>query len=98
MSTVPWDRAVPKQPPEFRLPWVSVLTFLTLRGILLWIVVPATTLVWLLAWPCWHHKKVGCAQLIGWADLNPAAAIQRSLLRPLVRNPLPLLRQTKPPK
>lgn len=78
--------------PEFRLPWVSGLAFLFLRGLLLWILVPGTTLVWLFVWPYWHFKKVGCGQLIGWADLNLAAALQRTLFRPLVRDPLAFLR------
>lgn len=74
--------------PEFRLPWVSALAFLFLRGFLLWILVPGSTLAWLFAWPYWHFKRVGCAQLIGWADLNLAATLQRTLFRPLVREPL----------
>jgi hypothetical protein len=74
--------------PEFRLPWVSGLAFLFLRGFLLWILVPVTALAWLLIWPYWYSRKVGCAQLIGWADVNLAAALQRTVFRPLVRSPL----------
>jgi hypothetical protein len=78
--------------PEFRLPWVSGVAFLLLRSCLLWILVPGATLAWLLAWPYWHIKRVGCGQLIGWVDINLAAALQRSLFRPLVREPLAFAR------
>jgi hypothetical protein len=77
-----------EQSPEFRLPLVSGLIFLCVRGALLWLVVPLGFLTWLIGWPLWHQRGVGLGKLLGWADLNLAAAIQRSILRPLVRYPL----------
>jgi hypothetical protein len=61
---------------------------LGVRGVLLWLVVPLVVVVWLLTWPVWHRQQVSLRQLLGWADLNLIAALQRSILRSLVQRPL----------
>ncbi len=75
--------------PTNRLPVGPALLMLMIRGVLLWLVVPATAFCWLLAWPVWRLKRIRLAQLLGWVDLNLVAAIERSVLRPLVSTPLP---------
>lgn len=67
---------------------VSVL-LLAVRGLILWLVIPLTLLWWLLTWSILQKRNVSLAQLLGWVDLNLVAAIERSILRPLIRLPLP---------
>lgn len=73
--------------PVWRWPWVSALLFLCARGLLLWIVVPVTAIVWVMGWPYWHHKQVGIGALLGWADLNLCVTLMRTIFRPFVRFP-----------
>ncbi len=63
------------------------LALLTVRGVLLWIVIPIVFLSWLVSWPHWHRKHIQLSQLLGWSDLNLVAAIERSILRPFVTSP-----------
>ena len=72
-----------------RAPLVSGLVLLSLRGVLLWIVVPIGSLSWVAFWPLMRRNRIGLAQFIGWVDLNLVAGLQRSILRPLVRHALP---------
>jgi hypothetical protein len=74
--------------PVWRWPWVSGFLFLCVRGLLLWIVVPVAALAWMVGWPYWHHKRVGISQMLGWADLNLAAGLMRTIFRPVVQDPL----------
>lgn len=71
-----------------RLPVISGLILLSVRGVLLWIVIPISMLIWILGWPVWRRKAVGLGQLLGWADLNLVCCIHHSVLRPFVRNPI----------
>jgi len=63
---------------------------LLVRGVLLWIVVPFAALLALAVKPgrrlAGRPVKVG--RVIGWADLNLVAALQRSILRPLSPGPM----------
>jgi hypothetical protein len=77
------DKAEPR-----RLRVVVALVLLVVRGVLLWLVVPLTVLGWLLAWPFRRRKPVHLAQLLGWMDLNLIAAIEHSILRPVISSPL----------
>lgn len=74
--------------PELRLPLLTGLIILLVRGVLLWLVVPLAFLFWLIGWLHWHRRRVSLGKMLGWADVNLIAVIQRSLLRPLVRYPL----------
>ena len=63
--------------------FLGVFGLLALRGLLLWIVVPVETLLWLLLSPWFVHRRVSLRRFLGWADQNLIAALQRSLFRPL---------------
>ena len=76
------------EPGPRRLPFVVALALLCLRGVLLWVVVPLGSLAWLAGWPAWHRRRVKLAQFLGWLDLNLIAVLERSLLRPFVKDPL----------
>jgi hypothetical protein len=60
---------------------------LMIRGVLLWVVIPATLVLWLALWPLLRAKKVRLGQLVGWVDLNLIATIEHTILRPLTRTP-----------
>ncbi len=68
---------------------VRGLLLLALRGVLLWLVVPLAVLTWILLWPMMQRRNVRIGSLIGWADLNLIAALQRSLFRFGTKDPLP---------
>jgi len=67
---------------------ITGLAMLLVRGVLLWLVIPLTALAWLLGLPFWRKQGANVEQLIGWADLNLIAFLQRGPLRLFVRNPL----------
>lgn len=62
-----------------------MLLLLFARGMLLWLVVPLGSVVWLLviSW----RGKVTLGAFLGWLDLNLVAALQRSLLLLLFQRP-----------
>jgi hypothetical protein len=68
---------------------VGGLMLLFLRGILLWIVIPLAILAWLPAGYSLHRRGVSLGQFLGWVDLNLVACLERTILRPLFRAPLP---------
>lgn len=74
--------------PGSQLPAFGGLLLLLIRGVLLWLVVPASLLWWVFAWPFLRRRQVRLSQLLGWVDLNLVAAIECTLLRPLVRSRL----------
>jgi hypothetical protein len=63
------------------------LVLLFLRGILLWLVVPVATISWLVLWIGLRRRGVSLGRFLGWVDLNLVAALSRTVLRPLFRNP-----------
>lgn len=42
-------------------------------GLLLWLVIPVSTVGWLLAFLSLHRRRVTLGQFLGWVDLNLAA-------------------------
>lgn len=72
--------------PQTSLP--AGLSLLVMRGVLLWLVVPAAYLTWLpiSIWP--RRRGVNLGQFLGWVDLNLVACLQRTVLRPLFRAPI----------
>ena len=60
-----------------------------IRGLLLWLVIPVSTVAWLLAFVPLRRRKVTFGGFLGWVDLNLAAILTRSVLRPLFRDPPP---------
>lgn len=74
--------------PVLRAPLVTGLVLLIARGLLLWVVIPLMVVSWVLGRPYWRGKGASLGQLLGWADLNLIASLQRGPLRPLVTNPV----------
>ena len=66
---------------------IAGLALLILRGILLWIVIPLGFLAWVILTPWLHARRVTLGQFLGWDDNNLVAALERSVLRPLFRQP-----------
>jgi hypothetical protein len=68
---------------------VGGLMLLTVRGLLLWAVVPIGLL---LTWPLVvvpsRSRGVGLGQYLGWLDLNLISAIQRTIARPFFDAPI----------
>jgi hypothetical protein len=69
--------------------FVGALTLLTVRGPLLWVVVPLGAIFWLLLAVNLRRRGVGLGQFLGWLDLNLTSAIQRSVTRPFFDAPIP---------
>jgi hypothetical protein len=65
---------------------VGSLLLFTIRGLLLWVLVPLTTVAYLLIGVAWRSYGVTLARTLGWVDLNLIATIQRIVLRPFFRN------------
>ena len=76
-----------EQTPRPKLPFVAALVLLTIRGLLLWVVVPIGVLGWLPVWAM-SRGRISLGNLLGWLDLNLIAAIERTVLRPFVRAPM----------
>lgn len=72
-----------------RLPFGVALLLLAIRGVLLWLLIPLGTIYWLMVWPILRRRQVHLLQLLGWIDVNLVAAIERTILRPLISEPLP---------
>jgi hypothetical protein len=63
------------------------LLLVLIRGLLLWLVVPAAVLGWLVAWPLLRRRQVRMGQFLGWVDLNLVAWIEHTILRAAIRSP-----------
>ena len=72
------DGSVPSSPRTL----FSGSTLLIVRGVLLWLVVPFATCVWLILAFRLRRRGVGLNRFLGWVDLNLIAALQRTVLRP----------------
>lgn len=60
---------------------------LLVRGVLLWVVIPASVIWWLIAIPVnalMRKPYVSLGQTIGWADLNLMALLTLGRLNPFV--------------
>lgn len=66
---------------------VGGVAFLVVRGVLLWLVVPAGVIWWLVAWARFRSRRVRLGQVLGWLDLNLVAAISHTVFRPLLQQP-----------
>ena len=69
---------------------IYVGALLVIRGLLLWIIVPLTFVVWVLLMPARAARRVflrrrspSLRQYITWADAVLIAALERSVLRPI---------------
>lgn len=66
---------------------ISGVVVLLTRGVLLWVVVPAAVFAWLIIGHRYRRQGVTIGQYLGWIDVNLIVGLQRTLFRPLVRNP-----------
>lgn len=57
------------------------------RGYLLWAVVPAGLMLWVIV-VLMAPRDLSPGQVIGWLDLNLIALLQRTMFRPLFREPV----------
>jgi hypothetical protein len=67
----------------------AFLVFLMVRGLLLWLVIPAGVALWLLLVPArvlLRKRYLRLGQVIGWLDLNSSALIGQLTLRPIGRS------------
>jgi hypothetical protein len=64
------------------------VALLLVRGLLLWLVIPIASLVWIVLCVWLLRKGVGLGKFLGWVDLNLMAFLQRSILRPSVPSPV----------
>lgn len=62
---------------------------LAIRGVLLWVMIPLATLFWLPSSFWLRRRGIDLGRFLGWTDLNLVACLQRTILRPLFRAPLP---------
>ena len=60
----------------------SGFVLLTVRGVLLWVVLPLGCAAWVLVTPWLHKRGIKFGQFLGWIDINLIVLVQRSLLRP----------------
>ncbi len=72
-----------------RVSIIAGLALLCLRGVLLWVIIPVATLVWLPASVWLRRRGVKLGQFLGWVDLNLIAFLERTILRPLFRSAIP---------
>lgn len=73
--------------------FVAALIMLLMRGFLLWLVVPTAALAGVVVKPYRRmmRRPVKIGQLIGWADLNLVASLERGVLRSLFPDPHPFV-------
>jgi hypothetical protein len=74
------------------------LALLFLRGLLLWLAVPLTVVVWVPASFVLRRRGIRFVQFLGWVDLNLIAFLARTVLRPLFRAPPPWVRGAAMPR
>jgi hypothetical protein len=65
-----YDEAMPS--PRASLVAAGV-TLLLLRGVLLWLVIPVATCLWIIVRTVGRHRRLKLGQFLGWADLNLTA-------------------------
>jgi hypothetical protein len=68
---------------------VGALILLTVRGVLLWVIVPFGVLAWPLVVVASRKRGLRLGQFLGWLDLNLTSAIQRTVARPFFDGPIP---------
>jgi hypothetical protein len=68
---------------------VGTLVLITVRGLLLWLLVPLALVLWpFLAIPL-RRRGVDIGRFLGWLDLNLISAIQRTVAQPFYEAPIP---------
>jgi hypothetical protein len=69
--------------------FIGGLVLLTVRGLLLWVLVPLGVLVWPFVVVLSRKRRVRLGQFLGWLDLNLTSALQRTVVRPFFDAPIP---------
>jgi hypothetical protein len=64
------------------------ICLLLLRGVLLWVAVPLGIVAWILLIPWFIRHGVRLGQFLGWIDLNLCSALERTILRPMIPQPV----------
>jgi len=67
------------------LPASIAVVLLTLRGLMLWLVIPCGFIAWLTHY--WWARSASLGQCLGWFDLNLLAFLQRVVMRPVIPDP-----------
>jgi hypothetical protein len=65
----------------------SGVAVLVIRGLLLWLVVPLAVICWLPLRFALRRRGATFGRYLGWVDLNLVACLERSVLKPIMRNP-----------
>lgn len=73
--------------PKPQLSSAPALALLFIRGFLIWFVVPIAVVVDLTSFARFRGAS-SMGQYLGWVDLNLIALIERTVLRPVVREPM----------
>jgi hypothetical protein len=66
---------------------VAGVLLLIIRGVLLWLVIPVGTLIWIVSLQGFGPNKLGLGAFLGWIDNNLVFALERGPLRPLFPEP-----------
>ena len=66
--------------------FLARILLLTVRGVLLWVVLPMGCITWVLGAPRLHKRGIKIGQFLGGIDVNLIALIQHSLLCPFYRD------------
>ncbi|MFF2493447.1 hypothetical protein [Agromyces sp. NPDC058064] len=67
---------------------MTMLALLLIRGLLLWILIPVGTVLWLIVFGWTAHVSLGT--LLGWLDLNLTVVLHRVMVLPVRgKNTLP---------
>ena len=67
---------------------VGVGLWFLIRSYCLWLIVPLSTLVWVVASP-WLATRGSLRQFVRWVDYNASVVLFRSVLQPFLREPYP---------
>ena len=62
---------------------IGALAFLTIRGILLWLIVPLGALIWVLTLQQLRETRVSLGAFLGWIDNNVAFVLVRGPFEPV---------------
>lgn len=85
MTTPELPDATPKLPNATA---IGLFVLVCVRSVLLWFVVPIGFVIWLVGL-VWLWGNLPLRAFVRWADWSVSVALCRSILRPLMREPLP---------
>ncbi|TIH37078.1 hypothetical protein D4765_08625 [Subtercola vilae] len=68
----------------------GMLCLLCIRGLALWVIIPTTFVVWLLACYWFVRRGASMGRFFGWVDFNFMVFITLTILRPFSEGALPV--------